>query len=169
MTKSSHEPDITLLSKAKSGLAYLTANDWALLADKAVRQQFKPGEALVQRAKATSGIYILLKGTASAQIPGQMAGRHIGPGEVCGEISFIDGSSATATVVAVDPVDAYYLEGKTLQSMFELFPHLGSRFYHSLSAIVARRLRELINSQALSAATAAPEKAPLAPAKSGKE
>jgi hypothetical protein len=29
--------------------------------------------------------------------------------------------------------------------MFELFPHLGSRFYHSLAAILSRRLREMID------------------------
>jgi CRP-like cAMP-binding protein len=72
----------------------------------------------------------------------------IGAGEPCGEISFLDELPATANVVATDDVETYYLDRATLQSMFELFPHLGSRFYHSLAAILSRRLREIIGSAA---------------------
>jgi CRP-like cAMP-binding protein len=65
-------------------------------------------------------------------------------GEVCGEISFLDELPATADVVAKEAVEAYYLDRPTLKSLFELFPHLASRFYHSLAGILSRRLRELI-------------------------
>ena len=43
--KDSVQQEVSVLSSAKSGLVYLTANDWALIADKAVRRQFKAGEA----------------------------------------------------------------------------------------------------------------------------
>jgi CRP-like cAMP-binding protein len=134
-----------VLLSAKNGLAYLTANDWALIADKASRMQFKAGEQFVHRGKRTHGVYLLVKGTASVQIAGHGKAREIGPGEVCGEISFLDELPATADVVAGDAVLAYYLDRPTLQSLFELFPHLGSRFYRSLASILSRRLRELID------------------------
>jgi CRP-like cAMP-binding protein len=129
-------------------LVYLTANDWALVCDKASRMQFKPGEHFVQRGKRTHGVYLLIKGTASVQIPGQVNSREIGPGEVCGEISFLDELPATAEVVANEEVSTYYLDRPTLQSLFELFPHLGSRFYRSLASILSRRLREVIGAPA---------------------
>ena len=135
---------MSVLSAAKNGLVYLTPNDWALIADKAVRKQFKAGEALVQKGKRTYGVYLVLKGTASVEIPKQGTALGVSPGEACGEISFLDELPATANVVAKEDVEAYYLDRPTLQSMFELFPHLGSRFYHSLAAILSRRLRELI-------------------------
>jgi CRP-like cAMP-binding protein len=47
-------------------------------------------------------------------------------------------------VVANDAVEAYFIDRPTLQSLFELFPHLGSRFYQSLAGILSRRLREVI-------------------------
>ncbi len=143
MSKASLQQDVSVLSAAKNGLVYLTANDWALVADKALRRQFKAGEAIVQQGKRTHGVFLLLKGTASVQIPlkGTLV---IGPGEVCGEISLLDELPATANVVAKEDVEAYYLDRLTLQQMFELFPHLGSRFYQSLAAILSRRLRELI-------------------------
>ena len=138
-------PDVSVLMAAKNGLVYLTANDWALIGDKAARRQFKAGESIVQRERRTHGIFLLLKGTASVQIPSQPATVEIGPGEICGEISFLDELPATANVVAKESVEAYFLDRPSLQSMFELFPHLGSRFYQSLAAIFSRRLRELID------------------------
>ena len=147
MPKASQQQDLSLLSSSKNGLVYLTANDWALLADKALRRKFKPGENLVQEGRRTHGVFILLQGAAIVQIPGHGADREIGPGEVCGEISFLDELPATANVIARDEIETYYLDRPTLQSLFELFPHLGSRFYRSLASILSRRLREVIGRQ----------------------
>ena len=144
MSKATQQQDLSILSAAKNGLAYLTVNDWALIADKASRMQFKAGEAIVHKGKRTHGVYILLKGTASVRLP-QGNSTAIGPGEVCGEISFIDELPATVDVVAAEAVEAYYLDRPTVQSLFELFPHLGSRFYRSLASSLSRRLRELIS------------------------
>lgn len=147
MSNETQQQDVSVLSSAKNGLVYLSANDWALVSDKAARQQFKAGERFVQRGRRTHGVYLLVKGTASVQIPG-FSSAQIGPGEVCGEISFLDELPATADVVANEEVWAYYLDRPTLQSLFELFPHLGSRFYRSLAAILSRRLREIIDRRA---------------------
>jgi CRP-like cAMP-binding protein len=144
MSKAIHQQDLTALSAAKQGLVYLTANDWALIADKAARVQFKAGDAIVQRGRRTHGLYLLLKGSATVHIPSEGALPAIRVGEVCGEISFLDELPATANVVAQEAVEAYYLDRATLQTLFELFPHLGSRFYHSLASSLSRRLRELI-------------------------
>jgi len=145
MSKDTQQQDVSVLLSAKNGLAYLTANDWALISDKATRLQFKAGEQFVSRGKRTHGVYLLVKGTASVEIAGHGKAREIGPGEVCGEISFLDELPATADVVASEPLWAYYLDRPTLLSLFELFPHLGSRFYRSLASILSRRLRELID------------------------
>jgi CRP-like cAMP-binding protein len=150
MTKASQQQDVSVLSAAKNGLVYLTPNDWALIADKAVRREFKVGESIVAKGKRTHGVYLLLKGTASVQIATQGAALAINPGEACGEISFLDELPATANVIAKEQVEAYYLDRPTLQSLFELFPHLGSRFYRSLASILSRRLRELIGPGAAS-------------------
>lgn len=148
MSKATLQQDVAALSSSKHGLVFLTPNDWALIVDKGTRMQFKPGERVVHQGKRTHGIYLLLKGTATVQIPrpaiSPFALPAIGPGEVCGEISFLDELPATASVVAKDPVEAYYLDRPTLQSLFELFPHLGSRFYRSLAGSLSRRLREWI-------------------------
>jgi len=144
MPKATQPKEVAVLSSSKHGLMYLTANDWMLIADKAVRKQFKAGESLIQQGKRTHGVYVLLNGTASLQVPSQENSPEIAPGGICGEISFLDELPATVGVVAKEPVEAYYLDRPTLQTLFELFPHMGSRFYHSLACRVAGRLRDLI-------------------------
>jgi CRP-like cAMP-binding protein len=141
--------DVSVLSAAKHGLVYLTANDWALIVDKAVRMNFEKGATLVPEGKATNGVYLLVKGSARAEIPRRVTFPAIGAGEVCGEISFLDEMPASASVVALEPVEAYFLDRPTLQALFELFPHLASRFYRSLAANLARRLRDLIGPASL--------------------
>jgi CRP-like cAMP-binding protein len=137
--------DVSVLSLSKHGLIYLTANDWALVADKATRVRFKKGDLLVQRGRRANGVFLLIKGTARVDIPSQSDARMIGAGEVCGEMSFLEDAPASASVVAEEEVEAYHLDRPTLQSLFELFPHLGSRFYRSLATNLSRRLRELID------------------------
>ncbi len=134
---------MSVLSGAKNGLVYLTANDWTLIADKATRKKFKAGEFIVQRGKRTYGVFLLLAGAASVQI-GSARIPQLGPGQVCGEISCLDDLPATATVVAREDVETYYIDRGTLEALFELFPHLGSRFYRSLAVSLSKRLREWI-------------------------
>jgi extracellular factor (EF) 3-hydroxypalmitic acid methyl ester biosynthesis protein len=138
------EQEVSVLSSSKHGLVYLTANDWALVADKASRVHFKKGQLLVQKGKKANGVFLLLKGTARVQIPSQPTVPAIGPGEICGEMSFLEEAAASASVVAEGDVEAYHLDSPALQSLFELFPHLASRFYRSLATNLSRRLRELI-------------------------
>src|SRR6202034_577287 len=140
------EQEVSVLSSSKDGLVYLTANDWSLVADKASRVSFRKGQILVHKSKRSNGIFLLLKGTARVQIPPQTKSPEIGPGEICGEMSFLEDAPASASVVANEDVEAYHLDRPTLQSLFDLFPHLASRFYRSLAVNLSRRLRELVGS-----------------------
>lgn len=135
--------EMSVLSSSPHGLIYLTPNDWALVVDKASRVQFKEGATLIQKGKRANGVYLLLKGSARVVIPSK-ASRTLGPGEICGEMSFLEDSAASASVIAEGDVEAFHLDRPALQSLFELYPHLGSRFYRSLATNLSYRLRELM-------------------------
>src|ERR1700731_1749649 len=137
--------EMSVRSSSKRGLAYLTANDWALVADKANRVQFKDGAVLIQKGKKANGVYLLLKGSARVVIPFQ-ASRMLGAGEICGEMSFLDDSPASASVIAEGEGEAYDVGRPALQNLVELYPHLGSPFYRSVATNLSHRLRELIGS-----------------------
>jgi CRP-like cAMP-binding protein len=143
--------EISLLATSKNGLGYLTRNDWALVADKAVRVTFRKGQTIVSRGKHSNGVFLLLKGMASVQIPSRKPSPAIGPGEICGEMSFLEDAPASVNVVAEEEVEAYQLDRPTLESLFELFPHLASRFYRSLATKLSHRLRDMIEPRATSA------------------
>jgi CRP-like cAMP-binding protein len=145
--------EVFILSSSKRGLVYLTANDWALVADKATRVQFKEGAMLIQKGKRGNGVYLLLRGLARVVIPSQ-ASRPLEAGEICGEMSFLEDSPASASVIAESEVEALHLDRPTLQSLFELYPHLGSRFYRSLATNLSHRLREVIGRSELPSAGA---------------
>jgi extracellular factor (EF) 3-hydroxypalmitic acid methyl ester biosynthesis protein len=136
--------EVSVLSSSKHGLVYLTPNDWTLVADKASRVNFRKGQTLVHRGKRSNGVYLVVKGRARVQILSHSTSPEIGPGEVCGEMSFLDDVPASADVIAQEDVAAYYLDRATLESLFELFPHLASRFYRSLATNLSHRLREWI-------------------------
>jgi CRP-like cAMP-binding protein len=68
----------------------------------------------------------------------------VGVGEICGEMSFLDDVPASANVIAQQDVEAFFLDRPTLEKLFELFPHLASRFYRSLATNLSHRLREWI-------------------------
>ena len=72
------EEDLSTLSSAEHGLAYLTPNDWALIVDKAIRVRFGKGQSIIQMGKRPNGVYLLLKGTANVQIPSQNTFRDLG-------------------------------------------------------------------------------------------
>jgi len=144
MPKAISDQDLMVLSSARNGLTFLTPNDWALVSDRAVTAHFNKGDHLVHKGKPSGGIYLIAKGQARIRLAAWASLPPIGPGEICGEMSFLEESPASADVVALENVDAYHLSVKTLQDLFELFPHLASRFYRSVATNLSRRMRSLV-------------------------
>jgi extracellular factor (EF) 3-hydroxypalmitic acid methyl ester biosynthesis protein len=132
---------------AKDGLEYLTRNDWVLILDRSKPVTFKKGEMLTQQGKQTKMVYLLVKGRANVEADSNTRISHIGPGEICGEMSFLDRGQASASVIVAEDVEAYVIEWSALEDLFEIFPHFGSRFYRSLAVNLSRRLRKQISSK----------------------
>jgi CRP-like cAMP-binding protein len=126
-------------------LEYLTANDWALLLDTATERKFTKGEELIRIGVRQRSIIFLSKGSARI-----ISGRNspiatVGAGEILGEMTFLEGSESSATVVAEEPCEAYVISWADLAETFEAYPHLGSRFYRSVAVSLSRRLRGQIS------------------------
>lgn len=142
-SRSIHAQLLIALQEGKNRLPYLTANDWALVIDRAKQVSFKKNEVLVQQNKPSKVLYVIAEGRVSVSVLGKSLAR-IGPGEICGEMAFLEASIPSATATAEEPVQAFAIDWQTLTDLFELFPHLASRFYRSLAINLSRRLREQI-------------------------
>lgn len=140
---SDKEQKLQLWQSAKNRLLYVTQNDWVLITDKAKQVTFKPGEKLIEEGKQRKLLYLLVSGKVNIAVSGSRIAQ-IGAGEICGEMAFLEESVASATAAAEQEVKAYAIDWEVLSDLFELFPHLGSRFYRSLALNLSRRLRDQI-------------------------
>ena len=142
---------LLVLQTAKNHLEFLTQNDWMLIVDRAKRVTFKKDEALIHQNRANKVVYLICSGKVQVSTAPKSVIATLGAGEICGEMAFLEGGIASASVTAVDTVEAYAIDWTGLKDLFELFPHLGSRFYRSLALGLSRRLRDqLLAKQAAS-------------------
>jgi CRP-like cAMP-binding protein len=125
----------------QSLLEFVTPNDWILIKAGARQVKFMPGDVLIQQDSAGGTMYLLGRGSARIESNGATLA-HLGPGQVCGEIAFLDSGPSSASVIAEEELEADAIDWAELHRIFRMFPHLGSRFYQSLATMLSRRLRE---------------------------
>jgi CRP-like cAMP-binding protein len=115
------------------------------------------GEEIIRQGEWGDHICVIRRGEASVEMAGtgtRAIVASLGPNDVCGEISFLDQTRATAAVIAKDEaVEVDEISAIELRKILEAFPRLASRFYHSLALALAQRLkstsRELAREMAL--------------------
>jgi CRP-like cAMP-binding protein len=129
----------------KSQLPYVNRNDWVLILDKAKYLNFKKNETLIQEGKQPAMVFVVMDGRAKIRNGFGVTIARISPGEICGEMAFLENTTASASVVAEEAMIVYGVEWPILQDLFELYPHLASRFYRSLALSLSRRLRGQIS------------------------
>jgi extracellular factor (EF) 3-hydroxypalmitic acid methyl ester biosynthesis protein len=133
---------LLVLQTAKNRLEYLTQNDWMLIVDRAKKALFKKDDILIHQHRATKVVYLICSGKVQVLTGPKSVIATLAAGEICGEMAFLEGGVASASVVALSDVEAYAIDWTALKDLFELFPHLGSRFYRSLAVGLSRRLRD---------------------------
>jgi len=129
---------------------YLNDDEYKTLLQTAESKIFKPGALLIRQGAEQTNIYILVKGNAKVvrDHDGFMVdiSQH-GPGEIFGDMSFIEGQSASASVEACDPeVQAIMITHNTIKKFVQADASFAGRFYESLAAILSRRLRATTDS-----------------------
>lgn len=125
---------------ARNRLEYLTENDWSLIADRSKQLAVAKDEIIIQQGKTVRTVFLALRGKAKVESATQTIAE-IGPGEIVGEMSFLERVPASASVVAEEEMELLAIDWKSLEDLFELFPHLASRFYRSVAVNLSRRLR----------------------------
>jgi CRP-like cAMP-binding protein len=134
----------------------LTAGDWKLLQqgfqcityakDKPITLQGTTHLRMFQIARGKCRIEIKptssANGSSDAEAKPQVVG-YLNTGALFGEISFLDGSAATASVIANDEsVEVYVIEGYFINILFVKYPELAGRFFAYLAGVIAGRLSE---------------------------
>jgi len=127
-------------------LSELTNEDIAWILEQGTEQQVITDTLIIHEGDDQADIVIVLEGLVGVEIAAvsnQLVAK-LGPGEILGEISFIGGCPAAATIKAVENSLLIVLSRPILETKLALDPGFAARFYRACAIIASRRLRERV-------------------------
>lgn len=139
LTTSQHEP-----STLASTFVFLSTDDLDLLVSRAERRRYAPSEVVLAEGSRRQGLFIVRAGLVHIHRVIRhepVTLRSLGPGEIFGEVAFIDNSAASAWVVAGEGCEVDVIAPEHLYGLLA-DPPWASRFFQSLAVTLARRFRE---------------------------
>jgi len=124
----------------------LTEEERVALLEKAQLQSFQVGQTIFEEGAAIDSIYVIANGTAriSHRVVGTISAEIVGPrgpGEVLGEMSYMDGEAASATLVADGDLDLLRIDRRDFDAMIAADQGFAVRLYHGLLLSLCERLR----------------------------
>ncbi len=126
----------------------LTDDEIAYVMDHARKVDFEDGATLIREGEDAGIILVILDGKVRV-VRLQRDGREkelsdpLMAGDTVGEMSFMDGIGASATLIAAGPVTAQSVDKALVEEMVGRDASFRQRLYHSLLLTVIRRLRVL--------------------------
>jgi extracellular factor (EF) 3-hydroxypalmitic acid methyl ester biosynthesis protein len=126
-------------------LAFLTDGDWQALRAHRQQMKYERDETIVREGTATPGVMVILSG--SARVQQRRDGLLItlvrmGPGEIFGEMSMLEDTVASATVIADEPTSVELFSRGEVDALLQSDPGFSARFYRSIAVHLSRRLRD---------------------------
>jgi CRP/FNR family transcriptional regulator, cyclic AMP receptor protein len=130
--------DTARMLEAVPLFAGLTKRQHGAVAKLVDHMTFRPGEALVKEMDVGRRLIVIREGTAAVLRQGQRVAT-VGPGDVVGELSLIDGKPTSASVVADTQLEALVIYGTRFKKLLGSTPQL----YPQLLIGLAGRVRSL--------------------------
>lgn len=108
-------------------------------------QKFDTGEAIFHQDEPGTGLYIVRCGRVqilmqwdATDTRGQVVLATLGPGDIIGELASLDGGPHATTVIALEPVQCWFLPRHNLETLLDQSPH----FSRTLLRLLAQRVRQ---------------------------
>lgn len=126
----------------------LTDTEIETIMERAQTVEFPAGTVIMREGQKHSRIYVILDGEMqvvrhSRKGEEKEIAEPQGPGDTVGEMSFIDGMGASATLIALSDVVLKAIDPDMIADMMGADETFAGRFYHSLLYTMIRRLRVL--------------------------
>jgi len=135
------------MQEALKLLSELTKDDITWILEQGTEQQVITDTLIIGEGDEPSALILVLDGLVGVEIAAlsdQLIAK-LGPGELLGEISFIEGRPAAATIKALENSLLLVLPRQILETKLELDSAFATRFYRACSIIASRRLRERVS------------------------
>jgi len=123
----------------KKGIADLDDEHLAELIEFGEAFDMPPGAVLTSEGEPIEAIYLIAAGHAVAEVGGRRVGQ-IRAGEFVGEVAFLTGIAATATVRAATPLSVIALDSAKLKAAGEEDPKIAAAIYRGVGIALARKL-----------------------------
>ena len=123
----------------RDSLAELDDEELAQLIDFGELLDFDDGALLITAGESVPAIYLVANGTAVAEVGGAAVGR-LGKGAFVGEVAFLAGVPAGASVRAKGPLQVIALDSQMLKAAGEADPRIQAAVYHAIGAALAKKL-----------------------------
>lgn len=123
---------------ADSEIAWLRTEGETLFCDR--------GTVLVREGSRVESLYLVLSGVLSVTIGGS-GGKEIaklGPGQVVGEMSFLEDRPASATVQALEGSEVLSMPRTIVETKLRHDTAFSAHFYRGLATVTSRRLRNVV-------------------------
>ncbi len=105
------------------------------------KRRLADGAAAVRQGEPNPSLYILLDGRLAVTVAGVGQVALLQPGEIVGEMSFVDSAPPSATVTAAGHAEVLELPKAELERKILADQGFGFRFYRALALFLADRLR----------------------------
>ena len=109
---------------------------------------FQSGEVIVAEDARGRDLFFIKSGRAQINLSGPSARDDAGaiskiiPGQVFGELGFIDGARRSTWVVAIEEVEAIKLGWEDFHQLTQRSSKIGYKFIYNLALVIAERLRD---------------------------
>src|SRR5262249_19030156 len=104
------------------------------------------GDVLFREGDKQPNLFLVSKGLVRVERVYEghpLAVARYGPGEVLGEIAFLEQHEAFGSAVAEEEVEVKILDGAHIQSRLDSDSMFAARFYRSLAVCLGQRLRQI--------------------------
>lgn len=131
------------MNSALNVLADLEDGDIEWLLSNGSEHQVISNYVLTVAGKVPPSLFIVLEGLVGVRVDalGNDILRRLGPGQLVGEMSFLENKPASATVVAIENSLLLAISRTTLESKIVSDPPFAARLYRALARMLSERLR----------------------------
>lgn len=125
-------------------LGQLTDQDADWLAGIGTRRRLDSGDALVRLGDCLDELHIVLDGQLRVVTARGQEVARVSAGDMIGEMSFVDDSPASASVLALGPVRVLAVPRTAITARMAADPAFAARFYRAIAVFLADRLRGVL-------------------------
>jgi CRP-like cAMP-binding protein len=118
----------------------LTPEERVHMLQHATERVFDAGTAILVEGEPNRSIYVILDGVVEVHRASICLAR-LGLGSIFGEMAFLTGEPASATVRAHTPTTALQVDHEQIAALIQQRPGFGIRFYRSIAGTLATRLK----------------------------